>query len=330
MKRLTLLAVPVLVLGIFLTGTPAAGQLTENNWSIGITFSTSKTADLLPLTLGASSSTAIEIMKPPPMPGKAITSNDDDAIVNAYVKLNSKKVAESIVAPIADSVGQVWPVEVVAEEANADVSASINLSSVFTGYKVAIVDPETGTSIPITQTNTPVVVFKTGAAGSVKTLYVIASSSNSYAVGSAGNLSGKIGISGVEDASNIKIYFGTSLQGSTLDSTGRFTFPAGAGTYSIRVSGDKMISSVGTVTVNADGTAAVALPDPSPGDLDGNGEIDLTDFLMLKRCFGKTVAEGNCTQTDLDAANVSRDAAKEVDLSDFLVLKRNFGKTEPQ
>ncbi|NLF32366.1 MAG: hypothetical protein GX591_15935 [Planctomycetes bacterium] len=52
-----------------------------------------------------------------------------------------------------------------------------------------------------------------------------------------------------------------------------------------------------------------------PGDLDGDGDVDLDDFVILKNNFG-TGTGGDC---DGDGDN-------DTDLDDFVILKNNFGK----
>ncbi|MFW6146098.1 MAG: PKD domain-containing protein [Planctomycetota bacterium] len=57
---------------------------------------------------------------------------------------------------------------------------------------------------------------------------------------------------------------------------------------------------------------------PIPGDCDGDGDVDLDDFVILKTNFGRTgvtagPAEGDC------------DGDGDVDLDDFVILKTHFG-----
>ncbi|MFW6154921.1 MAG: hypothetical protein ACOC95_06875 [Planctomycetota bacterium] len=57
----------------------------------------------------------------------------------------------------------------------------------------------------------------------------------------------------------------------------------------------------------------------NPGDADGDGDVDLDDFVILKNNFG--VAEGaTCDMGDFDGDG-------DVDLDDFVLLKNNFGAT---
>ena len=55
-----------------------------------------------------------------------------------------------------------------------------------------------------------------------------------------------------------------------------------------------------------------------PGDLDGNGDVSFTDFLVLSANFGQDLP--NYTDGNIDLKN-------EIDFADFLELSNNFGKT---
>jgi len=57
---------------------------------------------------------------------------------------------------------------------------------------------------------------------------------------------------------------------------------------------------------------------PKPGDADGNGSVDLLDFVLLKQNFGVT------TGATWDMGDFNRDGA--VNLNDFVILKQNFGR----
>ncbi len=57
----------------------------------------------------------------------------------------------------------------------------------------------------------------------------------------------------------------------------------------------------------------------NPGDADGDGDVDLDDFVILKNNFG-TAAGATCAEGDFDGDG-------DVDLDDFVLLKNNFGAT---
>jgi hypothetical protein len=57
---------------------------------------------------------------------------------------------------------------------------------------------------------------------------------------------------------------------------------------------------------------------PSNGDIDGDGQVAFSDFLILSRNFGAADATHAIGDIDCDG---------EVGFSDFLVLSRNFGES---
>ncbi|MFW6146351.1 MAG: dockerin type I domain-containing protein [Planctomycetota bacterium] len=63
---------------------------------------------------------------------------------------------------------------------------------------------------------------------------------------------------------------------------------------------------------------APGMPD-LPGDVNGDGTVDLDDFVILKSHFGMV---GNAVRCDGDL-----DGDGDVDLDDFVALKKNFGAT---
>ena len=58
-----------------------------------------------------------------------------------------------------------------------------------------------------------------------------------------------------------------------------------------------------------------------PGDADGDGDVDLDDFVVLKKNFG-TPSGATIAQGDFDYD-------EDVDLDDFVILKKNFGTALP-
>ena len=56
---------------------------------------------------------------------------------------------------------------------------------------------------------------------------------------------------------------------------------------------------------------------PLPGDLDQNGTVDFTDFLVLSENFGKREAKP-------DEGDINEDG--EISFEDFLLLQNNFGR----
>jgi hypothetical protein len=60
-----------------------------------------------------------------------------------------------------------------------------------------------------------------------------------------------------------------------------------------------------------------------PGDLDGDGDVDLADFAVLAQCFGGSLQPpaGSCPP----GADADLDGDGDVDTSDFAIMAQNFG-----
>ncbi|MFW6154462.1 MAG: hypothetical protein ACOC95_04515 [Planctomycetota bacterium] len=92
------------------------------------------------------------------------------------------------------------------------------------------------------------------------------------------------------------------------------------------LAGVKMVDSDPTNNWDARGTSIFAAtaaggagPVCNPGDADGDGDVDLDDFVLLKSNFG-TSEGATCGMGDFDGDG-------DVDLDDFVMLKSNFGAT---
>ena len=61
----------------------------------------------------------------------------------------------------------------------------------------------------------------------------------------------------------------------------------------------------------------VTVIERTPGDIDGDGDVDLEDFVILKKNFN-TPSGATPDQGDIDGDG-------DVDLDDFVIFKKNFG-----
>ncbi|NLF33020.1 MAG: hypothetical protein GX591_19310 [Planctomycetes bacterium] len=97
-----------------------------------------------------------------------------------------------------------------------------------------------------------------------------------------------------------------------------FANPATGGAAAVYLHGSRDAASpFGDLFV--DDLAWTPLGTCNPGDADGDGDVDLDDFVILKNNFG-TATGATCAEGDFDADG-------DVDLDDFVLLKNNFGAT---
>jgi hypothetical protein len=82
----------------------------------------------------------------------------------------------------------------------------------------------------------------------------------------------------------------------------------------------------------AEGEAAAVTPEPLtivgsgvaiPGDCDGDGDVDLSDFSTFSVCFGLRGPTAQCPQGDFDCVDLNGDSW--IDLTDFSVFSVFFG-----
>jgi uncharacterized protein (DUF2141 family) len=90
--------------------------------------------------------------------------------------------------------------------------------------------------------------------------------------------------------------------------------------------GDLDLTDFGILKANFGKTDGEPGQDGIPGDLDGNGRVDMTDFGILKDNFGK---HGGLELPGIGVFDVPGDPSGDgkVDLTDFGMLKADFGKT---
>ena len=85
--------------------------------------------------------------------------------------------------------------------------------------------------------------------------------------------------------------------------------PPGEHTIALTVTTDYGAKSIDTITITVE-------PAAKPGDADGDGEVGIPDFVILKNSFGLSPA--TWSQGDFDGDGT-------VGIEDFVILKNNFG-----
>jgi hypothetical protein len=151
---------------------------------------------------------------------------------------------------------------------------------------------------------------------------------NLIQIGGAQNTFGQARAPGSGMAENANVTAGIGQSGSVTLASGSFTAPSVAGSYTLRAANavanvlvqrnnPPAISPVTAATVNyvAPTIAFTVGGTPCPGDLDGNGTVDIADLALLLSQFGLS---GPGHSADIDHDN-------DVDIADLALLLSHFG-----
>ena len=106
------------------------------------------------------------------------------------------------------------------------------------------------------------------------------------------------------------------------DASGYFTTTAdvSGGTWSWRVKGPKFVANAGTLTLVRGATTQVEMDLMYVGDCNDNNTIDIADFAILSRSFGRSFGDpGYDDRADLNGDHT-------IDMSDLNFLRNNFGR----
>lgn len=60
-----------------------------------------------------------------------------------------------------------------------------------------------------------------------------------------------------------------------------------------------------------------------PGDINGNGVVNLADFALFARCFGLSASDGSCSAVEFASSDLTDDGS--INLADFATFAANFG-----
>ncbi|MBI1825910.1 MAG: hypothetical protein HY287_16260 [Planctomycetes bacterium] len=117
--------------------------------------------------------------------------------------------------------------------------------------------------------------------------------------------------------------FGSPLPSSSFQS---LKFPGASNAKSTNNAADYAITATAAIFGNSFGaTFTVTGPPPVNGDLDGDHDVDLTDFAIFSQCMpgpNDPIAPDGCNIEDFLAADLEHDT--DVDLSDFAVFQNAF------
>ncbi len=305
------------------------------NWSVDMSFFFNNEAapgqvsqDPLALTLGASTSSGTTKLKPPLPPGLAKTNNAGYPLIDAYVTEAGNRVFNK--TGQSDVEGRsAYTVKVTAEQAGADVSLTIDCSTLDPAITLNLVHGRTLKRQKVTKSlctgpNTTMTLtdfFEVLDPAIAEEVFVVAAPDGGVFV--AKNAQGTV--IGALTTDNLGGSFdGVSLTigGQTVNVGVDGTFSAGA------VAGlqEVVISRKGhlrrRLNLNVDGGQPLAIPKLAGGDANSDNKIDLKDLGVLKQQFNGD----NACYADLQSTASCGDANGDgkVDLKDLGVLKQNY------
>lgn len=322
MRRAT--AAVTAALAIFLFWVSAA-RAQEQNWSISLAFATDNAEDPLPLVIGVQNGAggATEL-KPPPLPGIKDVGDARYAVVSSWVVDPGARrvVMRKLGADAVQSTALAWPVTVLAEETGADVFVTPDLAGVPPGMKVFLVDPA-GRNKVLLKSGERQKVYE--SAGGEKELVAVASREGSFlAADSAGRVFGYMETAAGTPAAGAEIFVdGGAAPSATAAADGTYSLSLSPGKHDIVMDTRVALKSRTAITVGG-APAAAEPPALRVGDINGDGVIDIADFVLLKKGYGKTAAEaGGDSVADINGDGV-------IDIADFVNIKKHFGIAEDE
>ena len=114
---------------------------------------------------------------------------------------------------------------------------------------------------------------------------------------------------------------GVTTQTLTPAADGSFTLPSvPAGTYTLGIKASRWLRRDVAVDTTTSNVAGLALS-LTPGDLNGDNAVTLSDLALLRAAYGSTPTSANWNAN----ADLNGDGA--VTLSDLAMLRANYGKT---
>jgi len=307
---------------VFLLAAAAPAQ--EQDWSVSLTFATDNAEDPLPVIIGVQNGTdGVTELKPPPLPGMKDVGDARYAVVSSWVEDPSarKVVTRKIGRSPGTKTAFAWPVTVMAEEVGADVYVTPDLTGIPDGMTVYLVDPAAKTKV-LLRSATRTRVYE--SAGGEKELVAVATQGGSFlASDRSGNVYGYMETSANATAAGADIYVdGSAAPAATVAEDGSFSLTLSPGTHDIVVDSRVALKSRTTISVGGDAPSGAEPPELRVGDINGDNVIDIADFVLLKKAYGKTVVEAG----DYGIADINGDGV--IDITDFVNIKKHFGTAE--
>ncbi|UCC95469.1 MAG: hypothetical protein JSW40_01645, partial [Candidatus Omnitrophota bacterium] len=110
---------------------------------------------------------------------------------------------------------------------------------------------------------------------------------------------------------------------STAPNTKHYTIPVGqhfTGAFNYLIFGnDHDVSSPTAESYFSNVRIYEDVPITTPGDVDGDGKVDITDLVIVAQAFGSQPSDSNWdARADIDGSNF-------IDISDLVVVAQNFG-----